>query len=195
MEEGELEIWILGPNDDKHQLFKQNPYTIGSLIRGLLQLPAPRSSKEQRMEHQFCGVFVLNKNLHVVREEKVGGPRQMRWPLRELPMNIDAESLGKETLAALADYRIDGRPMSRDEGEAFNQRLLDFFGERSIGAFERKKNEVTVRRDVASGAITLFPERGEDVLDLDSSEDPTRLGSSIRKHLALPDSDAETEDS
>ena len=113
----------------------------------------------------------------------------MVWPLKELPLTIDAESLGKEVLASLADYRIDGRPILADEWDVLNQELLDFFGEKSIGAFERKKKEVTVRRDVASGIITLFPERGEDVLDLESSEDPTRLGGSIRNHLALPDPD------
>ena len=141
------------------------------------------------MEHQFCGVFVFDKKLYVDRQKDAGGPRRMLWPLRELPMTIDAKRLGEEVFAALADYRSDGCPIPDDQSEVSNEQLLDFFGERSVGAFERKKKGIAVRRDVESGAIAVFRSNGKHLLDLQGSDDPSRLGSAIRKHLALPGSD------
>ena len=141
------------------------------------------------MVHQYCGVFAFKGTLYVNREEGVGGPRRMLWPLKVLPMTIDAESLGAELMAALEDYREGGRPILADEWEVLIRRSLDFFGEKSVGAFERKKKGITVRRDVKSGTIALFRSNGKHLLNLQSSDDPSRLGSVIRENLALPDSD------
>ena len=133
------------------------------------------------MDYQFCGVFVLKERLYLVREEGVGGPRQIAMPLRELPLNLDARRLGEEVLSGLDDYREIGRQASG--GEGLNRQLLSFVDEKSVAAFERKKKEVTVRREVMLGDVRLFGPRDEEMEVKDP--EPEKLGEIIKNLLGL----------
>ena len=135
------------------------------------------------MEHLFCGVFVFKKRLYISYEEKVGGPRCMLFPPKEFDPGIDATHLGKEVESALSAYVDNGRRIYADEWEELNKQLLDFFGEKSIGAYERKKKEVTVRKETATGHIELFgPKNKEYLLE---NPDAEQLGLKVKELLSL----------
>ncbi|HJU39572.1 MAG TPA: hypothetical protein VJ724_08360 [Tahibacter sp.] len=80
----------------------------------------------------------------------------MQWPPQRLADDIDVDALRREIVAALADYSDLGRSIPASEWAVLNQRLLDFFDEKSVGAFERKKIEITIRQNVAAGDYSLF---------------------------------------
>lgn len=135
------------------------------------------------MDYQFCGVFVVKKRLFVCREEGVGGPRVMVLPPQELDPAVDDATLGAAIEAALQAYRDAGRRMTPSEWEVVNQRLLGLFGETSIATFERKKRDVTVRLESATGRVQLFGPKGREV----SLERPgaAELGRAARGLLGL----------
>lgn len=134
------------------------------------------------MEYQFCGVFLLKKKLYIVRQEEVRGAGRIVMPLKEVRLNIDADALHEELLAALDDYRRDARPVTRNEVEKLNDELLEVVGEKSVAAFERKKKDVTIRREIGSGEIRLFKANGQEATGLDLGN----LGHAIKSFLELP---------
>ena len=136
------------------------------------------------MEDQFCGVFIFKKTLYLNREVGVRGPRRMVTPLKELPLDIDAKSLGEEVFAALDDYRETGQSIAAAEWELLNNELLDFFSEKSVAAFERKKKDVSIRRNIESGEFRILGPRDEEVEA--ANMDPRQLGATIKGFLGLP---------
>ena len=106
----------------------------------------------------------------------------MILPPRELTATVDANHLGAQLLGALDEFRDSASSLRPEEWESLNRQLLDHFGERSIAAFERKKREVTVRREVESGEIHLFSGKGEHL----GTTDPVRLGEIVKELLRLP---------
>jgi hypothetical protein len=139
-------------------------------------------SKANAVDFQFTGVFRFQRRLFVTLEEKVGGPRAVRGLPRELPRAISAEELGTEVLAALDSFRDAGRSITAPEWESMNRELLAAFQVKSVAAFERKKREVTVRRDCKSHSIRLVGPRNEE-LEI-SVPTPQLLGLEIQRLLA-----------
>ena len=135
------------------------------------------------MEHVFCSVYLFKKRLFVRRVENARGPNCAVFPPKELDIAIDADRLAVEIEAALMDYRELGRKIEPEEWAERNKRLLEFFGESSISAFERKKKEVTVRRETATGQVALFGPKDKEV-ELDN---PTgqQLGQVVKDLLGL----------
>lgn len=136
-----------------------------------------------RVDFQFCGVFLFSKRLFVSQEEKVGGPRRMLFPPKEVDAGSSLDWLGCEVDYALSSYRNSGRKIHADEWEALNQQLLDYFDERSISRFERKKKEVTIRRCISTGAVVIFDQKGREVdLNRPTSEE---IGKTVKNLLGL----------
>ena len=136
-----------------------------------------------RMEYEFCALILFRGKLYVGREEKVGGPRRLLLPPKEVPTDSDAITLGNELLAALADYRDAGHPMYADEWQRAERQLLDFFGASSVASFERKKRDVTVRRHVPAREIHLSG--ATDDWTVVPDEDPLRLGLAAKELLGI----------
>lgn len=101
----------------------------------------------------------------------------------ELDSAIDSVGLGRHIRRALDAYRETGQVVYAPEWEARNRRLLEFFGERSVSSFERKKKEVTVREEVATKEIRFFTPKESSIVLHDPSEE--ELGASVRSLLGL----------
>jgi len=135
------------------------------------------------MEHDFCAVFLHRKRLFLAREEKVGGPRRMILPPRELVLPVDSSNLGDEVLRALADYRNADRSLTPSDWEEGNAKLLELMAEPSVESFERRKRDVTVRRSRDSGEVTLFgPNRRQVSLE---APDVGALGDAVKGLLGI----------
>jgi hypothetical protein len=80
----------------------------------------------------------------------------MVLPPSEIPIEVDATSLGATVLEALDAFGVTERVIRAAEMDALQRELLALVGESSVAAFEKRKKEVTIRRD-ASREITLFP--------------------------------------
>lgn len=139
------------------------------------------------MEYLFCGVFVFKKRLYLEYQEDMGGPGCIVFPPKELDPGIDGSELGQEIESALSAYVDNGRRIYADEKEELNKQLLNFFGEKSIGAYERKKKGMTVRKETATGHIVLFgPKNKEYVLD---NPDTEQLGLKVKELLGIKSRD------
>lgn len=104
----------------------------------------------------------------------------MILPPSELDPNVSAESLKEHVCDALEDYESEGPSISASEWDALNQQLLAFFGAKSVAEFERKKKDITVRRNTDTGDIDLFWGDGDSCL---MAVDPDELGITIRAKL------------
>lgn len=134
-------------------------------------------------KYRFCSVYRFRERLFLDREEGVCGPRRGVFPPEELSPAIEDQDLGREIRRALASYRETGKEVFADEWEALNRRLLGFFGERIVAAFERRKVGVTVREDPRTEEIRFFlPEESAKVLQDASDEE---LGMAVRELLGL----------
>ena len=111
---------------------------------------------KKTLNFQFCSVFIYEDKLYLAHEKKVNGPRCMIFPPQPLEMLIDPNKLGELVFDALNNYIIEKTTIYAPEWELLNKQLLTYFGSSSIFLFERKKKEVTIRRDVTSGDIELF---------------------------------------
>lgn len=138
-------------------------------------------SKTDSPEFQFTGVFRFGKRLYITLEEKVGGPRAVRGLPKELPLGISAEALGAEVMAALESFRDAGHSIVASEWERMNAELLAAFQVKSVAIFERRKREVTVRRDLRTHAVRLFGP-GKEVVELEMPA-PQLLGREIQRLL------------
>lgn len=119
--------------------------------------------KTPTMEYQFCSVFTFKQQLFIRRYENAKGPNCAVFPPEELDTKISVSSLAEEIEAALSDYRDMGRKVHAEEWDQRNRRLLEYFDESSIAAFERKKNEVTVRRETSTGDVVLFASKDREL--------------------------------
>ncbi len=130
------------------------------------------------MEYQYANVFLFKGTVFVQDCEYVGGPDRGVWPARaELVRPIEPAALGDAALKSLEAYQDRGRVVHADEWEILNQQLLDFFGEKSVSAFERKKKGITVRRDTGAGRVTLIGRKDKEIeLDNPNAEE---LGQAI----------------
>ena len=126
---------------------------------------------------------MIKKRLFLSVEEKVGGPRRMILPPRELDPAIDALALGSEVNQALRSFRDAGRHATAEEWEIANAELLRLMGETTVASFEKKKREVTLRRDRQSQEVRLSGPKDE--LVVLQQPDATRLGDEIRRMLRL----------
>jgi len=135
------------------------------------------------VEIQFCSILYINGKLYVIDQVKVGGPRAIRLPLHECDEPFEAFSIGRRVLKSLDRFEPDGRRMTPDDWDRLNDELLLALGEKSISSFERKKNEVTVRRTPENGVITLF-DKGDETLEL-RKYDESLLGGSLLQMLKL----------
>ena len=134
--------------------------------------------------YRFCSVYLFRGRLFLAREEGVRGPRKSVFPPSELDRAIGAAHLGLEVRGALASYREASNPVYADEWEVLNQQLLEFFGEKSVASFERKKTSVTVREHAPTGEVRFFtPNESGVVLRGPSDEE---LGSTVQSLLGLP---------
>lgn len=136
------------------------------------------------MEYQYADVFLFKGTVFVQDCEYVGGPDRGVWPARaEFSGPIEPAALGDAALKSLEAYQDSGRFVYADEWERLNQELLDFFGEKSISAFERKKKGVTLRRHAAAGYVALICKKGKEIeIDNPKAED---LGQEIMRLLGL----------
>lgn len=139
------------------------------------------------MEPKFCGVFKYREQMYVCREVYANGPRSMVLPPTRLYRGLSVEGLGDEIESALRDYKSLGRSIYADEWEELNQKLLSYFGERSVSTFERKKKEVTIRYEDRSGTYTLFVgNNGRVLAEVRSAQDAARA---IYEYLGEPSTD------
>lgn len=107
------------------------------------------------MEHRFCGVFKHKKQMYLVRLADANGPNCIVWPPKPLYRGLTLAQFAEEIEHALNDYTSLGRPIYADEWKQRSEQALAYFGEKSDGAFQRKKNEVGIRYDVARGVYRL----------------------------------------
>jgi len=106
----------------------------------------------------------------------------MVHPPKELDPKIEAEMLGAEVRAALDAYRELDIVVYASEWEALNRELLEFFGEKSVSSFERRRTGITLREDITSGEIRLF--KGRELVTL-QAPGLREIGETIKKHLKL----------
>jgi hypothetical protein len=107
----------------------------------------------------------------------------MVLPPKELEPTVTAEELGEVIKDALAGYRDLGRGITADEWQRLNAELLSFFGEISVTSFERKKTDVTVRLEPATGQVCLFgPKNKTSALDKPSTAE---LGEAVKGMLGI----------
>ncbi len=90
-------------------------------------------------------------------------------PPKLLDSDVSRTQLGEEIRSALDDFSYLGRSIPAEEWEALNEQLLEFFGEKTVAAFERKKRNVTVRLEEATGEVQLFgPKSSNEVFQRDT---------------------------
>lgn len=132
----------------------------------------------------FCGVFLHHGRLYVCRElDNAGRGRVMVLPPTEIPMDVDAASLGSRILEALDAFGATDHLIRGPEMDGLQRELLATVGESSVAAFEKRKKEVTIRRD-ASREITLF--RGANGTEMTlEAPGPAQLGGAVGDLLGL----------
>lgn len=89
------------------------------------------------------------------------GPRALVLPPKSLSPEVSVDLLEREPAAALDEYGDLGRPIYASEWEQRNKTLCEFFGVGDVRELERKKRDVTVRRD-EDGSIHLF-QKGREI--------------------------------
>lgn len=122
------------------------------------------------MGYCFAGIFRYRGKLFVTRERKVGGPRCVVMPPIELDPDAKVEAIGAEVLAALDAFEESSEKLSPEQWSRLNKEYMDFVAARSVSAFERAKNEVTIRHDTSSDVYVLFAKGGKEV----ELESPTK---------------------
>ncbi len=94
--------------------------------------------------------------MYIQRQADANGPGVAIFPPKPLYKGLSVQGFADEIESALRDYTSLGRSIYSDEWEELNQKLLSYFGERSVSSFERNKKEVTIRYEDRSGTYTLF---------------------------------------
>ena len=110
----------------------------------------------ESVSFQFCSVFKYQGKLYLGHQRDANGPRFLLFPPKTLENSIKAKDLGGLVEEALSAYVQKGDPIYALEWEVLNKQLIDYFSASSVSAFERKKRNVTVRREVKSGLVELY---------------------------------------
>jgi hypothetical protein len=133
---------------------------------------------------QFASVTWSKGRLYVGREEYVGGPRILLFPLQEVEIDVEPCALGQAVLEALDGYIVGDRVVYVEEKQEMNKQFLRFFGFRSIPEFYRKSIDVTIRRENtdAGDIFSLgFGDTGEEMQPCPG--DPEGLGRAILEKI------------
>jgi hypothetical protein len=107
------------------------------------------------MREKFCGVFKHKKQMYIVRLANANGPNCIVWPPKPLYRGLTAEEFACEIEDALNDYSSLGRSIYPQEWKERSEQALAYFGEKSDGAFQRKKKDITIRQDKDQNAYVL----------------------------------------
>lgn len=108
------------------------------------------------IKYRYCSVYVHKRQMYIQRQLSSMGGDLMDWPPKPLDVGLTQEQLSAEIASALEDYRQISRRVLVPELQEMTKRMLEYFGEKSISAFEKHRRVISIRQDVSQGVYVLF---------------------------------------